>query len=61
MKRDYSGVPVYLAMAAFVYLAVASITFQLRHPWMTDTERFLYFGRAIVFGSATYDECRPRQ
>jgi len=43
------------------YVMLAQIVFAFRHPWATDTERFLYFGRALVFGKVDYSEARPRE
>lgn len=48
-------------LALFVYILVAQSVFAFRHPWATDTERFLYFGRAMVFGKVDYSEARPRE
>lgn len=48
-------------IALCVYLIVANAAFALRHPWMTDTERFLYIGRALTFGRVEYSEARPRE
>lgn len=45
----------------FAYVMLAQIVFAFRHPWATDTERFLYFGRAMVFGMVDYSEARPRE
>lgn len=49
------------AMIVFlVYVLTANVVFAFRHPWATDTERFLYFGRALVFGKVDYSDARPR-
>jgi hypothetical protein len=40
---------------------LAQIVFAFRHPWATDTERFLYFGRALTFGTVDYSDARPRE
>jgi hypothetical protein len=45
----------------FAYVMLAQIVFAFRHPWATDTERFLYFGRALTFGTVAYSEARPRE
>jgi hypothetical protein len=50
------------ALVVFVaYVTLAQIVFAFRHPWATDTERFLYFGRALTFGTVDYSEARPRE
>lgn len=48
-------------VALLVYVLVAQSVFAFRHPWATDTERFLYFGRAMVFGKVDYSDARPRE
>lgn len=48
-------------VAIFIYILVAQSVFAFRHPWATDTERFLYFGRAMVFGKVDYSDARPRE
>lgn len=56
MKR-----PLAYALGLLVaYALVASIVFQFRHPWMTETERFVYLPRALAFGSVDYAEARTR-
>ena len=47
--------------ALFAYVFIAQTVFAFRHPWATDTERFLYFGRAMVFGKVDYSDARPRE
>jgi len=50
------------AMVAFLlYVLVAQTVFAFRHPWATDTERFMYFGRALAFGTVDYSDARPRE
>ena len=50
------------AMIVFlVYVLTANVVFAFRHPWATDTERFLYFGRAMAFGTVDYSDARPRE
>lgn len=46
----------FLAMLMLAYLVVASITFQLRHPWMTNTENLLNIKTALVFGKIEYKD-----
>lgn len=55
------GFVVLAAMGVFLYIALAQTVFAFRHPWATDTERFLYVGRALTFGSVDYAEARPRE
>ena len=39
----------YVAILFVVYLIIASYTFTFRHPWATDTERFIHIGDALMF------------
>ena len=52
---------IWALLALLGYVFVAQSVFALRHPWATDTERFLYFGRALVFGKVDYSDARPRE
>lgn len=47
-------------VAAVLYLIVASATFSLRHPWATETERFLHTWDVLTFQKVPYNEMRPR-
>jgi hypothetical protein len=47
-------------LPAVGYLVVAEAVFSFRHPWMTETERFIYLPRALTFGHVSYDDARPR-
>lgn len=49
-----------LVLMPLLYVMFASVVFSLRHPWMTDTERFLYFYRAMTWQTVDYDEARRR-
>lgn len=48
-------------IAAICYVAIAWLVFAFRHPWMTSTEQFIYFGRAMTWGTVDYEEARPRR
>lgn len=61
MKDRIATAAKVVGVALLVYLAFASIVFQFRHPWMTETERFLYTWEAITFGTVEYAEARPRE
>ena len=50
-----------IVTSALVIVLVSQMVFAFRHPWATDTERFLYFGRAMVFGTVDYSDARPRE
>lgn len=56
IRRHRDAIVVGALLALFGYIFIAH-----RHPWATDTERFLYFGRALVFGKVDYSEARPRE
>lgn len=49
-----------LALAPPLYVILASTVFAIRHPWMTDTERFLYLYRAMTWQTVEYDDARRR-
>ncbi len=33
------------------YVTIALVVFQFRHPWATETQRFLNIPKALVFGT----------
>lgn len=43
------------------WLIVSLSIFRFRHPWATDTERFLYIGDALILRKVPYNEMRPRE
>lgn len=47
-SRPFSPFFVVLILVT-VYYCIAQLTFALRHPWMTSTERFLHQKEAITF------------
>jgi len=61
IHRHRDAIAVWGMIALFGYIIVAQSVFAFRHPWATDTERFLYFGRALTFGKVDYSEARPRE
>lgn len=61
MIRSRDEILIGAMVALLVYVLVAQSVFAFRHPWATDTERFLYFGRAMVFGKVDYSDARPRE
>lgn len=48
-RKRREAVFVYGVMVLCLYLITASWLFALRHPWMTDTERFLNTHKALTF------------
>lgn len=50
----------WLALLA-VWLLAAEVTFRFHHPWMTETERFLYLGKALTFQRVAIDEVRAHE
>lgn len=50
-----------LAFLFIMYFAVAEITFSIRHPWATETERLVYSGTVLSFGHVEYKDARPRE
>jgi hypothetical protein len=61
IHRHRDAIVVWAMLALFGYIIIAQSVFAFRHPWATDTERFLYFGRAMVFGTVDYSDARPRE
>lgn len=61
IHRHRDELLIWALLALFGYVLVAQSVFAFRHPWATDTERFLYFGRAMVFGKVDYSDARPRE
>lgn len=61
VKKDrdlfYSAV-IWLLTVLLCYFFTAVTTFQLRHPWATDTERSLYLVEALKFERVTIEEAR---
>jgi hypothetical protein len=48
----------YLTVVSFIYLIIASIVFNFRHPWATDMEKFIHIGDALMFNKISYKEMR---
>ena len=42
------------------YIAVSLVVFSFRHPWMTDTERFVHTIDALMWRVVPYHDARPR-
>ena len=61
IHRHQDAIVVWALLALLGYSFIAQTVFAFRHPWATDTERFLYFGRALVFGKVDYSDARPRE
>lgn len=60
--REWAQLGVAAAILAVVlYCGVAMSVFGWRHPWMTDTERFIYTWRALTWQTVDYAEARPRE
>lgn len=43
------------------YFIVANLVFALRHPWATETERFMYMDSALKFERVPYKDMRKRE
>jgi hypothetical protein len=61
MKRFLQKITPPLLILFFAWWAIASLVFAFRHPWMTETERFVYAIRALTFDTVPYNEARPRE
>lgn len=44
-----------------IWIVIAEIVFSIRHPWATDTERFLHTIDALLFKEVPYNKMRPRE
>jgi len=49
-----------LCLLVAAYCVVAGVVFEFRHPWMTETEAFLNFHKALQFQTVRYQDLRPR-
>lgn len=61
IHRHRDELLVWALLALFGYVLIAQSVFAFRHPWATDTERLLYFGRALGFGKVDYSDARPKE
>lgn len=39
----------YLGLALVLYLVLSGMVFAFRHPWMSDTERFLHMREVLTW------------
>lgn len=42
------------------WVVIAEIVFAFRHPWASETERFLHIVDAMKFRKVPYETMRPR-
>jgi len=61
MKRFIGNLVGLFAILGFIYVLSAAVVFDLRHPWMTDTEKLVYGPEALTFQTVEYSEARPRE
>lgn len=65
MKRlffDYLNVASGALFVAFVlWLFVGMTVFSVRHPWATDTEKWICIKEVLLFEKVPYSELRPRE
>ena len=59
--RQHDAIVTSAMVIVLIYVLVSQMVFAFRHPWATDTERFMYFGRALAFGTVDYSDARPRE
>lgn len=50
-----------ICVLVVIWFIVAEAVFGFRHPWATDTERFLHAGEAMLFKKVPYHQMRPRE
>ena len=56
--RDYL---VCLAFGLLVYVALAHVVFAFRHPHLTDTQRLLRLGDAVLFRVEEGTQCQAEE
>jgi len=61
MKETFKTILAIVLLLCALYAPVAYIVFGFRHPWATDTERFLYTYEALTFQKVSYNQMRPRE
>lgn len=49
-----------LGFLLLCWMLVAEGVFAIRHPWATDTERFIHTFDALTFRFVPYRQMRPR-
>ena len=60
MKNNLKAIG-WIFMFIFVfYMAIANVVFSIRHPWATDTERFIHIFDMMSFNKIEYNEMRER-
>jgi hypothetical protein len=50
-----------LAIVILIYVTVADLVFAFRHPWTTQTQRFMNLDRALLFKRVTHDNLRGKE
>jgi hypothetical protein len=60
MKKTIQSIFVWLIVILVVWIFISQVVFSLRHPWATDTEKFLHFFDAMAFKKIEYSEMRER-
>lgn len=48
----------YIFFLFIIYLAIAGITFSVRHPWATDMEKFIYIKSVLTFEKISIEKMR---
>ena len=51
MNNRQNGYVLAAMLAIAIWVSVAQAVFAFRHPWATETQRFLYFFDAMLFRS----------
>jgi len=46
-------------VAAALYVLASSVTFSLRHPWLTETEKLLSIHKVVTWGTVERPEVQP--
>lgn len=60
MKNTFKFILGLVFGVAIFYYVYAQTVFAFNHPWMTETERFVYSWEALTFQTVPYSTARPR-
>jgi hypothetical protein len=50
-----------VAAILIVYFLASQIVFAFRHPWLNETERFMYFWQSLTFQAVEDKNARPNR
>jgi len=59
VKRGRWRLSEIVLVAAALYVLASSVTFSLRHPWLTETEKLLSIHKVVTWGTVERPEVQP--